>query len=154
PRLSVWTGSYEYRDNVALTQDFCGFLGGTGLALLVMAYGRFRRIIFPSREPRIFPEMVLRQVMPVPRHAPIPLISQLPHWGLALGSVLMILLVLFMAEERWTSKGITVSWRVPRSMVMVASPWPETLEIYVRTPAQFFVNREEVQRDELPAKLR
>jgi biopolymer transport protein ExbD len=153
PRLSIWTGPYDYRDYVALTQDFCVFLGGTGLALLVMAYRRFRRVV-PSPGPRIFTGMAMRQVVPVVRHAPIPLISQLPHWGLLWGSVVMVLMILYMADGRLTSKGVPVGWRKPNAMVIGTSPWSDTLEIYVRTPARFFVNREEVQRDELRSKLR
>jgi biopolymer transport protein ExbD len=152
PRLSVWTLPYRHLENAELVQRFCVFLGGIGLALLFLAFSalpRFARI----ERPRIFPEMALRQVTPVARHAPFAFISQPPHWGLLWNSVLMILMVLYMNNDRLTSHGMTVSWRMPRSMVAVASPWPDTLEIFVRTPGRFIVNREEVRRDELRTKL-
>ena len=153
PRLSVWTVPYGYRENAELTGRFCVFLGGIGVALIFIAFRalpRFERI----EKPRIFPEMALQQVMPVVRLAPSTFISQPPHWGLLWNSVVMVLMVLYMANDRLTSQGMTVSWRMPRSMAAVASPWPDALEIYVRSPARFFVNREEVKRDELRSKLR
>ena len=152
PRLSLWTGPYEYRENAGLTQIFCVFLGGTGLALLVIVY-RGLWLVARATWPRIFPGMVLRQVIPVVRHAQIPVISHMPHWGLMWCSVLMILMVLYMANDRATPKGMPVSWRKARAMVSATNPWPDSLEVYIRTPARFFVNREEVRPDELRSKL-
>ena len=136
PRLSVWTLPDGYLENEELIRRFCVFVGGIGLALLFIAFcalPRFARI----ERPRIFPEIALRQVLPVMRHAPFAFISQAPHWGLLWNSVLMVLMVLFMNNDRPTLYGMTVSWRTPRSMVAVASPWPDTLEIFVRTRDDF-----------------
>lgn len=152
PRLSVWTSLYEYRENAGLTQIFCVFLGGTGLALLVIVY-RGLWLVARATRPRIFPEMVLRQVIPAVRHAPIPVISHMPHWGLLWCSVLMILMVIFMAEDRLSSKGMRIGWRRPGAIALAGSPWPDTLEVYVRTPSKFFVNDKEVRRDDLRSKL-
>jgi biopolymer transport protein ExbD len=46
-----------------------------------------------------------------------------------------------------------VSWKKPRAVVWEKSPWPDTLAVYVRTPARFFVNNQEVDRNELRSKL-
>jgi biopolymer transport protein ExbD len=152
PRLSVWTGPFGYRDGVGLVRDFCLFLGGTGLALLWIAYRRLPRFA-RSAAPRIFPEMILRPVMPIVRHEPLKLISEPAHFGVVWGSLLMVLMFLYMTNDRLISKGQLVSWRTLLAVDGMKSPWPDTLEIYVRIPSNFFVNGEEVGRDELRAKL-
>jgi biopolymer transport protein ExbD len=154
PHLSVSTDSSGYRKGVGLTQLFCLFLGGTGLALFVVAGGhvaqwKFARVL----SPRIFPDMVLRNVMPIAKHAPLRVIHELPHWGLFCGAVLWILIFIFMVFGPLPSKGLFVSWKRLDADVWEKSPWPNTLEVYVRTPAQFFVNGEEVDRNDLRSKL-
>jgi biopolymer transport protein ExbD len=154
PHLSVYTDSSGYREGVGLTQLFCLFLGGTGLALFVVAGGHVARWKFARvLSPRIFPDMVLRNVLPIAKHAPLPVIHELPHWGLFCGAVLWILIFIFMVYGPLPSKGLFVSWRKPGAVVWEKSPWPDTLEVYIRTPARFFVNSEEVDRNDLPSKL-
>jgi biopolymer transport protein ExbD len=58
-----------------------------------------------------------------------------------------------MISRPWPSKGIFVNWRKPEAVVWEKSPWPETLEVYVSYPTRFFVNGQEVQRNELHDKL-
>ena len=153
PRLHVTTGEYEYREAIGVTRIFCFFLGGTGLALLPIAYKAKTRVVRP-RGPRIFPEMALRQVMPFRRSVPLRLISEAPNWGLVWGGLLMVLLFLFMTMNGpLTPKGLLVGWKKTAAVVWVKSPWPEALEIYVATPARFFVNTTEVRREDLRAKL-
>jgi biopolymer transport protein ExbD len=149
PRLSVFTDSYGYREGVGLTQLFCLFLGGTGLALFVVAGGHVAR----RNLPRMFPDMVLRNVLPIARHAPLRVIHELPHWGLFSGAMLWILMFIFMVSVPFPPKGLVVSCKKPRAVVWEKSPWLDTLAVYVRTPARFFVNNQEVDRNELRSKL-
>ena len=154
PHLSVYTDSSGYREGVGLTQLFCLFLGGTGLALFVIAGGHLARWTFARvLSPRIFPDMVLRNVMPIAKHEPLRIIHELPHWPLFCGAVLWILIFVFMVYGPPPSKGVFVSWRKPDAVVWEKSPWPDTLVVYVRTPARFFVNSEEVNRNDLRSKL-
>lgn len=46
-----------------------------------------------------------------------------------------------------------MSWRSHNAVVWEKSPWSDTLEVYVHTPARFFVNGEEVARSDLHSKL-
>jgi biopolymer transport protein ExbD len=149
PRLSIFTDSYGYREGVGLTQLFCLFLGGTGLALFVVAGGHVAR----RKLPRMFPDMVLRNVLPIARHAPLRVIHELPHWGLFSVVVLWILIFIFMIFAPLPPKGLLVSWKKPHAVVWEKSPWSDTLEVYVHTPARFFVNNQEVDRNDLRSKL-
>ncbi len=65
----------------------------------------------------------------------------------------MVLMFVYMTNDRLISKGQLVSWRTSLVVDGMKSPWPDTLEIYVRIPSKFFVNGEEVGRDELRSKL-
>ena len=95
PRLSVFTDSSGYREGVGLTQLFCLFWGGTGLALFVVAI--IDRWKFAGAvAPRIFPDIVLRNVMQIAKHVPLEIIHEMRHWGLFFGSVLGIFFFIFM----------------------------------------------------------
>ena len=154
PHLSVFTDSSCYREGVGLTQLFCLSLGGTGLALFVVAGGHVARWKFArALAPRMFPNMVLRNVMPITKHAPLRVIHELPHWGLFWGAVLWMLIFIFIILGPQPSKGLFVRWKKQDAVVWEKSPWPDTLEVYVRTPGRFFVNSEEVDRNELRSKL-
>lgn len=101
----------------------------------------------------MFPDMVLRSVLPITKHAPLQLIRDLPHWGLFFGAILWVLVVIFMIFETPPSRGLFVSLRNCDVVIWTKSPWPETLAVYVRPPGRFFVNGEEVERDSLRTKL-
>jgi biopolymer transport protein ExbD len=151
PHLLVFTDSSGYREGVGLTQLFCLFWGGTGLALFVVARIAPWRLAH-AVPPRIFPDMVLRNVMPIAKHAPLRVIHELPHWGLFCGAVLWILIFVFMIFGPLPSKGLFVSWRKP-AVIWQKSPWSETLEVYVGAPARFFINGKEIKRNDLRARL-
>jgi biopolymer transport protein ExbD len=138
-----------YREGVGLTQRFCLFLGGTGLALFVVAGGHVAR----RNLPRMFPDMVLRNVLPIARHAPLRVIHELPYWRLFPVVVLWIFVFIFMIFVPLHSKGLIVSWKKSQAVVWEKSPWPDTPAVYVRAPARFFVNNQEVDRNDLRFKL-
>jgi biopolymer transport protein ExbD len=150
PRLKVQTHPYPSDLYVALTW-FSIVPVGIGLALLMRACitRRFGKI----EETRMFPDMVVRNMMPIAKHAPLRVIHGLPHWGLFCGSLLWILIFIFMILRPLPSKGLFVSWEKRHAVVWEKSPWPDTLEVYIRTPARFFVNGEEVDRNHLRSKL-
>jgi biopolymer transport protein ExbD len=154
PRLMVYTGATGYEEGVAFIQICLIFFGGTGAVLVLLASARVVRIHFVTDgAPRMFPEMVLRNVLSIKKHAPLPLIHALPHWGLFCGAVLWILIFIFMIFSPLPSNGLFVSWRNRDAVVWEKSPWPDTLEVYVRVPSRFFVNGQEVERNDLHVKL-
>jgi biopolymer transport protein ExbD len=154
PRLVVFTDSFGYREDVRLAQLFCLFLGGAGLALFVVAGQHVARRRFSRTSSlRMFPDMVLRNVIPIAKHAPIRVIHELPHWGLFCGPVLWILIFMFMIFGPLPRKGLYVDWRNREPVVWEKSPWPETLGVYV-SPGHFFINGEEVRQSELGSKLK
>jgi biopolymer transport protein ExbD len=154
PRLVVFTPPYGYQEAVGFTQFLCIFLGGTGLALVALAMARAMQLtILPAAAPRIFPDMVLRNVLPFKRHESLLPIHDPPHLGLFFGAVLWILIFVFMTIRPLPPHGLFVSIGNREFMAGEKSPWPETLAIYVRKHSRFFINGEEVERGNLRAKL-
>lgn len=154
PRLSVFTDSSGYREAVALLQLFSIFLGGTGFALIVLAATHAaHRVSGRAAALRMFPDMDLHNFVPLAKHAPLPPIHVLPHWGLFFGALLWILMFIFMISAPQTPHGLFVSLRNHEVVVWEKSPWQETLAVYVRPDGHFFVNGEEVQRSSLHTKL-
>jgi biopolymer transport protein ExbD len=154
PRLVIYTGDADYRQAVAFLQTSCVFLFATGLVLMMFATSRaLRRISRTIEAPRMFSEIVLRNVLPITKHTPLSPIHGLPHWGLFCGAILWILIFIFMVFGPQPSKGLFVTWKNRDAVVWEKSPWPDALEIYVRVPARFFVNGQEILRSDLHAKL-
>jgi biopolymer transport protein ExbD len=156
PRLSVYTDSSGYSDAVALIQLFCVFLAGTGFALMVpAATAAAHRASGRATAMRMFPELVLRNVIPLAKRSPLPPIHGLPHWGLFSGALLWILIFTFMIflGPLTSSRGLLVSFRSHEVIAWEKSPWQQTLAVYVRPNGRFFVNDEEVERSSLRAKL-
>jgi biopolymer transport protein ExbD len=154
PRLVVYTGDGDYREAVAFLQSCCVLAFGTGLVLITFATNRAMRRISGSNEaPRMFPDMVLRNVLPITKHAPLVPIHGMPHWGLFCGATLWILMFIFMMIGPLPLHGLFVSLRSHEVVVWDKSPWQETLGVYVRPHGRFFVNGEEVERGSLRTKL-
>jgi hypothetical protein len=102
----------------------------------------------------MFPDMALNNFVPLAKHAPLPPIHGLPHWGLFGGAILWILIfIIFMIFAPQTPHGLLVSLRSHEVVVWEKSPWQETLAVYVRPHGRFFVNGEEVERSSLRTKL-
>jgi hypothetical protein len=97
PRLVIYTGDEDYRGIVAFLQGCCVFVFATGLVLLTFATDRaLRRISGSNEAPRMLPEMVLRNVLPMAKHAPLAPIHGMPHFGLFCSAILWILIFIFM----------------------------------------------------------
>ena len=150
PRLKVRTHPSASDLYVALTWLSIVLLG-IGLALLIHPHvsRRFSEI----DGSRMFPDMVLRNVLPITKHTPLPPIHDAPHWPLLCVAILSILIFTFMIFGPLPSKGLFVTWKNRDAVIWEKSPWPEPLDVYVRVPARFFVNGQEVSRSELHAKL-
>lgn len=150
PRLKVQTHPYPSDLYVALT--WLSILPvGVGLALLIRP--QISRRYSTVERPRMFPDMILRNVLPIRKHAPLSLIHDPPHWPLLCVAVLTFLIFAFMSFGSLPPKGLLVALKDRNSVAWEKSPWPDALAVYVRAPAHFFVNKQEILRSELRAKL-
>src|SRR5712664_2454381 len=87
---------WDYWELASVLFWFSVSLAGAGALLLWRATFRNLQLRCESdRCLRIFPGVVLRNVLPRRRHHPSPYITQLPNFGLLYGAVLWILIFLF-----------------------------------------------------------
>jgi len=152
PRLSVSTFSIEYRDFAALVQYPCLFLGGVGAMIALRALWSWLLTFAPKQQLRIFPELILRNVIAQPWHRPTPPIRDLSNFGLVWGSILYILMFIFAMNMSTPPHGLYVDLKQPKFAAAQPSPWEETTSVYIG-PLQFYVNGKPIERDELPGKL-
>ena len=153
-QLAVHTGRAGYEIVASFVQICCVFLVGTGAALIFFAIARtLNHAVGTDESPRMFPDMPLRNLSPIAKHKPLLPIHDMPHWGLFCGPVLWILIFIFMMFGPLPSKGLFASWKKRDAVVWEKSPWPDTLEVYIGTPGRFFVNGQEVDRNDLRSKL-
>jgi biopolymer transport protein ExbD len=156
PRLRVFTDSWGYRQAIGLAQLFCIFLGGTGLALVALATARTARLSFPpASAPRMFPDMVLRNFMSLTKHAPLPPIHALPHWGIFCPAVLLILVSFFMIfAGQDLSYGLPIELKTQYSLLRQKSSPQETLGVYLAVGEKYYLNGQLVSREGLGTKLK
>jgi biopolymer transport protein ExbD len=104
--------------------------------------------------PRIFPDMPLRNVFRWRRHRPLPHISQPTNFGFFFGSVLWVLISIFMAlRTPRTLFGLSITFPAQRYSPTADSPWPQTLAIYVDGDGNFFLNTKPIPRQTLRTRL-
>lgn len=156
----VWLRAFvlypsDERDLALVLFWFCVSLAGAGgFLLLLAALGLLSSRWKSSRGLRMFPGMVMRNVLPWPRHRPMPLITQLPNFGLIYGAVLWILIFLFIiVEEPRHYCGLPIDFRTYDSVVWEKSPWQETLGVYLAVGEKYYINGEPVPRDALRTRL-
>ena len=147
PRLKIQSRRSSNRGSVLLAWVLLLPLG-TGITLLTRLWPQSTE----KPLPRIFPEMVLGNVSRLQRHRPIPIMRSLPDFGLAWGLLLFVVMVVFMAGHHRAPRGLMVNfkWGNPPGR---DSPWPETLNIYVDSERQFFVNGKQLPREHLRTGL-
>ncbi len=103
--------------------------------------------------PRMFPDMVLRNLIPLKKHAPLTPIHALPHWGIFCPAVLWILVIIFMMFGPQIPRGLLVSMKSGEVVSWKKYAGQETIGVYVAPGGRFFVNGEEVERGSLRPKL-
>ena len=158
PRFSVHTSAGGYRQAVVFILSICAFWEGLGAVLILFAVGRVLRRRFAIGEPpRMFPGMVLRNVLPIKKRAPPQLIHGMPHWGLFCGAVLWVLIFVFMVVPTPIPRmGLWVSWKTHYATAWQKGPWPDTLQVYVAATGyrpRFLINGQEVDRMALRTRL-
>jgi len=155
PRLRIWTLADEDEFHSALIQDACLFLGGIGLALVLLGRSSWLPSDIAEKEPiRMLPEMAMRNVISWKQHRPMARIKGLPNFGLMFGCTLWILMFIFMIERPWSRQGLLVDFRKAEAVGVEKSPWGETVGVYVDAQREFLVNGQAVSGEELEAKLK
>ena len=82
------------------------------------------------------------------------LFKDFPNFGLIYGSILWILIIIFMImQPPRTPTGLAVNFKEEHDVGVEKSPWTETMAVYVDAKRGFFVNGEAVPREELRSKL-
>ena len=137
-----------------LSEFFALSLGGAGVLLI------FKAAIAPlagrlsSETLRIFPEMALRNAMPLRRRPESRPIANLPNFGLVCGAVILVPFINFaMFELSFTQKGFYLQLQHKEVIAQRTSPWGTTMSVYVDGQGRFSVNGEIVKREELASKL-
>jgi len=104
---------------------------------------------------RIFPEMELRNVVPLQRHRPLALFSAPLDFGIAWGSVLMVVAFIFYRGllMHAPAQGLWVGFSKGNVAQVSESPWKDTLGVYIDRKGRFLVNGQQVDHQSLPLKL-
>ena len=104
------------------------FVGAGGLLLLRAAFEWLAARETTGSNLSIVRGLLLRNVLPLPRHRSSPLITELPNFGLIYGAVLWVLILLFMIVDAPRHYyGLPIDFRAHDSVVWEKSPWQETL---------------------------
>ena len=98
---------------------------------------------------RIFPDMPLRNVIPLQRHRPMSLLKDLPNFGLAFGGILIVLIFIHMTFGPRPSRGLLMKFIEQDTVLVEKSPFTETMAVYVDVKRTFYVNGKVVAREEL-----
>jgi biopolymer transport protein ExbD len=151
PRLKIQTHHPYPSDQYTILTWLSVWFVGAGIVLLVRHWSW--EISAEKSTLRIFPEMVLRNVLPLQRHPPIRLIRDLPDFGLVLGSLLFILMFIYIVSRPLTPRGLPVNIRQRNAVAWHKSPWPETLSVYVDGKDRFYLNGQPIPANELRMKL-
>jgi biopolymer transport protein ExbD len=146
---------WNYQELASVLFWFSMSLTGAGALLLWRAVFRMLALRWGSdRSFRMFPGMVLRNVLPRIRHRPTAHITRLPNFGLIYGAVLWILIFLFaILKEPRHYYGLPIQLRTRDSVTWEKSPWQETLGVYLAVGEKYYINGRPVTRDALGASL-
>jgi len=152
PRLRVSKSSDEYLKFAALAQYPCLFLGGIGVMLALRVLWSWLAALAPKPQLRMFPELVLRNVIAQPQYRSTPPMKDLSNFGIVWGSILYVLMFIFATYRPLPSHGLFVEINRHPSADALPSPWLETTSVYIG-PLQFYVNGKPIKRSELRGKL-
>jgi biopolymer transport protein ExbD len=127
--------------------------GGLGVCLKALI-GRFRKSSDRDRAPRIAPEAFYGTSLRLRPHRTVPLMLDMPNFGMYWGWILVAPMAIFMiAHTPKMEYGFSV--RLPSRYVaaLPGGPGSESLGVYVRDGGRFYVNGRVVPRERLRATL-
>ena len=154
PQVPGYDSSSEYEQFGAVIPFVSIFLAGAGVLMILRALSTWISGYFSDqRPPRMFPEMVRRNVIPWKRHQSMALICDTSSFKVVCVGVLFVLLLFSLVLAPLTPKGLLVDFREQRAVGVRKSPWAETISVYVDARKGLLVNGHQVKPDELEAKL-
>jgi biopolymer transport protein ExbD len=155
PRLEIRANDLgSYVDVGNLVSELFHYLAAVGSAFVPWALAIWlRRCFSKGSDPRLFPEILPRNHLPLLHPRPMHLITQLPNFGLIYGSLLWILIFIFMIVVPFSPKGLLIQLNTHESAVWEKSPWQETVSVYLAVGEKYYVNGRLVSRDSLRSRL-
>jgi len=152
----AWNDSYYFDYLVpGVIAWFClSLIGAVGLLVVNAPFRGLATRRHSASKLSIVPGLPLRNVLPSTRHRPIPVIAQLPNFGLICGFVLWVLIFLFMIiEGQHRCQGLAVDFKGGDSINWTKSPWAETLSVYLAVGQKYYVNNKPVKKAALRETL-
>jgi len=115
-----------------------------------VGWGREKPVALRPRQ--MLPDIVLRKLPPLPRHRHVPLIEELPNFGLYWGFIPFLLILFFSFSPR-PPMGLMA--HVPQRYVaaLPRAPELESLGVYVAVGGRYYVNGQLVAREQLRSRL-
>lgn len=154
PRLSVSADSSSYETGFGFVLLGCWLLAWPGAGAILRAIVVWvQGAPGGTRTSRIFPNMVVPNVIGLRRHRPIPLIKDFPNFGMIHGFILWVLMFLFMTLQPGPSNGLLVNFKGERTVIVEKNPWVETMAVYIDGQQGFYVNGKQVPREDLRSRL-
>jgi biopolymer transport protein ExbD len=144
----------DYEEVGILLIGLFNYMGAVGLACIAWAVAMWLRNSFwKAYVPKLFPELLPRNHFRLLRHRPMPLMTQLPNFGLFCGAILWIMMFIFMSTNEFPSKGLLIQLKTRYPMTSGKTPSQETLSVYLAADGKLYVNGKMSPRDALGAKL-
>jgi biopolymer transport protein ExbD len=135
-------------------QFACLSLGAAGVMAVLQGMSSWLvRPLSRGRSLMVFPDLILRNVIPLRRHRPMPVMNELPDFPLFYCYILSILIFVSMSSGPLMPRGFLVNFGKPSAAIWQQSPSTETLGVYVNGPSEFYVNGKLVAREELRVTL-
>lgn len=155
PRLEISTPSEAYGLANNLLRLISLLFAGAGVTLVLRGAGTvLSGYLGRTQTLRMLPEFATRNVLPLRRHRPLPLITCLPHFPLILSGILFVpMLALIILETPLVPRGFLVHFGGAGTVVWEKSPWTETLSVYEDDHARLYVNGQLVATSKLSEKL-
>jgi biopolymer transport protein ExbD len=130
-------------------------LGAAGVIMLLRAPIQWwRKGTMIASPPRMLPEMRLVHYLPPTRHRRVPLMTDLPNFGMYVAwflNIQMFVLMLFTAPR--PARGLWIQLPGPYFAERPGLPQSETLGVFLDKRGVFYVNGQAVPREQLRAKL-
>ena len=130
-------------------------LAAAGVIMLLQAPIQWwRKGTTIASPPRMLPEMRLVHYLPATPHRRVPLMTDLPNFGMYWGWIIVGPMVIYMiVYTPRPMSGLMIRLPGLYSAARQNSPQSETLGVYVSEGGMFYVNGEVVPREQLRAKL-
>lgn len=157
PQLVVWTDRRSYNEACGWVEFFCFLIGSSGLLLAVRGVWQGISQLFQRENSlRMLPEIAARNVTARVRHRPMAMISGFTNLTVSWIGVLCALVVIFYSWLIMPLRqyGLAMDFKLPTAAAIAASPWEETMSVYIDGQGRFLVNGKSIGDTPLEVRLR